>query len=97
MAYLYISFRDNGVVFFDANLRSSSMSTPTVFSETDSFVSNGEDRDIDILSAIVDAEASRGFFGSTYDERDRDDETTGFCHPEAVGFFFPVTSGFAVA
>ena len=73
------------------------MSTPTVFSEIDALVSNGEASDIDILSAMVDAEVSPGFFGSTNDERDKDDETTGFCHPEAVGFFFPETSGFAVA
>ena len=73
------------------------MSTPTVFSEIDALVSNGEASDIDILSAMVDAEVSPGFFGSAKEERDKDDETTGFCHPEAVDFLFPETSGFAVA
>jgi hypothetical protein len=92
-----MSFRDSGVVFFDANLRSSSISTPTVFSDIVAVASNGEDKDIDIVSADADAEESLGFVGSTYDERDNDDETMGFFHPDAVGFLFPATSGFAVA
>ena len=98
IAYLYMSFRDSGVVFFDANLRSSSISTPTVFSDIVAVASDGEeDRDIDMVSADADAEESLGFVGSTYDERDNDDEIMGFFHPDAVGFLFPATSGFAVA
>lgn len=89
---MYISFSDNGVVFFDANFRSSSISTPTVFSEIEAVVSKGVDN-IDIVSSDVDDEDSLGFVGSAYDERDNDDETMGLFHPEAVGFLFPDISG----
>ena len=92
IAYLYISLSDNGVVFFDANFRSSSISTPTVFSDIEAVVSNGLDN-IDIVSSDVDDEDSLGFVGSAYDERDNDDETMGLFHPEAVGFLFLEMSG----
>lgn len=78
-----MSFNDRGVVFFDANFRSSSISTPTVFSD---IVSNGEDRDIDIVSS-----------DDVDDKSENDDETTGFVHPEAVDFLFLDTIGLAVA
>lgn len=53
-----------------------------------------EDRDSDIGSGVADVEASSGDVISTSDEwaKDDDDETMGFFHPHAVGFFFLSTS-----
>lgn len=96
IAYLYKSFSDNGVVFFDAKLRSSSISTPTVLAEGGIAVSR--DADDSMESAIVDADAeavvdvSFGDVGSTNEERATEDETMGFFHPDAVGLLFFATS-----
>ena len=89
-----MSFSDNGVVFFDANFSNSSISTPTVLGDRGVAVSRDDDNESGIW---LSADVSCGFVGSTYEERDRDDETIGFFHPEAVGLFFLVISRCALA
>ena len=96
IAYLYISFSDNGVVFFDAKLSSSSISTPTVVAEGGIVVSKDADGSMGSVIVEADAEAvvdaSFGDVGSTNDERATEDETMGFFHPDAVGLLFFATS-----
>ena len=97
IAYLYMSFRDNGVVFLEANLSNSSISTPTVLTEMDDVDSKVCEVDSDSRSVVTDADASLGFVGSESDRMPGDDETMGFFQPDAVGFVFLATRRCAAA